>query len=181
MDNEELRRSYRPDKIKILLVGESAPVSGKFFYRKSAMTTFTARVFESVYGQAFEDTADFLRCFKANGCYLDDLSLVPVNAMGPVARGRALRESIQSLAKRIIEMEPQVVVAVLRKIGPHVRQAVQFAGLPIVFRSLPFPGQGHQKKYMAGLESILRRKYSRPSIRRWRALSTDALSTTGSM
>ena len=46
MDIEALRRSYRPHKVHMLLVGESAPVSGKFFYHKSAMTSFTARAFE---------------------------------------------------------------------------------------------------------------------------------------
>lgn len=156
MDVEELRRSHRPKKVILLLVGESAPVSGKFFYHKSAMTTFTARAFEKTYGVTFEDNADFLRCFQASGSYLDDLSLTPVNAMRPKERERTLQESIRSLSQRILEVEPKIVVAVLRKIEPYVREAVELTGRQIVFRVLPFPGSGHQNTYIDGLSDILR-------------------------
>jgi hypothetical protein len=37
MDIEALRLSYKPEHIKILFVGESAPASGKFFYKGNSM------------------------------------------------------------------------------------------------------------------------------------------------
>jgi len=157
MDVEELRRTYLPEDVRILLVGESAPVSGRFFYCDSAMTTFTAQAFENVYGVTFEDTAEFLRFFQAKGCYLDDLSLVPVNSMASAERERMLKDSVPALARRITEMKPRAVVAVLRKIEPHVRNAVAMTGLQLPCHALPFPGNGHQNKYIAGLEAILRR------------------------
>jgi hypothetical protein len=156
MDIEALRRSYRPQKVQLLLVGESAPASGKFFYSKSTMTTFTARAFEKVYDITFTDNADFLRFFQACGCYLDDLSLTPVNTMHPTERARILQASVPALSQRIRDVEPAVVVAVLQKIAPYVQEALTLAGRPVVFRVLPFPGNGHQNMYIDGLSDLLR-------------------------
>ena len=156
MDIEALRRSYRPNKVHLLLVGESAPASGKFFYLTSAMTTFTAHAFEKAYGLTFADNTEFLRFFQTCGCYLEDLSLTPVNTMRPTDRARTLRASVPSLAQRIRDVEPTVVVAVLRKIALHVEEALVLASRPAVFRVLPFPGSGHQNTYRDGLSEILR-------------------------
>jgi hypothetical protein len=45
MDTEKVRMSYKPGNIKMLLVGESPPASGDFFYVRSMMTVYTAKVF----------------------------------------------------------------------------------------------------------------------------------------
>ena len=156
MDVEALRRSYRPKKVKMLLLGESAPASGKFFYHKGAMTTFTARAFEKSYGIKFRDNSDFLSFFHKCGCYLDDLSLIPVNAMRPKEREQALKESVRPLLQRIVEIKPEIVVAVLRKIESYVREAVELTGLQVIFFVLPFPGSWHQNTYIDGLSDILR-------------------------
>jgi hypothetical protein len=156
IDIESLRRSYRPKQTKMLLVGESAPASGKFFYHNSAMTTFTARAFERTYGVTFPDSATFLSFFQECGCYLDDLSLKPVNALRPKERKEILQQSVRSLSQRIFEVQPDVVVAILRRIAPYVRKAVELTSREIGFRVLPFPGNGHQELYIEGLSEILR-------------------------
>jgi hypothetical protein len=168
MDIEALRRSYQPQKVHLLLVGESAPASGKFFYSKSTMTTFTARAFEKVYGLTFTDNADFLRFFQTCGCYLDDLSLTPVNTMRPTERVRTLQASVPALSQRIRDVEPAVIVAVLRKIALYVQEALTLADRPVVFRVLPFPGNGHQNMYIDGLSQILR-QYMPQNVSRFAA------------
>ena len=155
-ERETLRRSYRPDKVKVLLIGESPPASGDFFYRKSAMTIHTWHAFENVYGVKFGNNVDFLSFFRARGCYLDDLSLTPVNAMPKRERTQKLRESVHLLYPRILEVEPDIVVAVLLKIEPYVREAVALTGRDFRFDALPFPGDGHQSKYIERLSAILR-------------------------
>jgi hypothetical protein len=158
MDVGALRRSYRPEKVHVLLIGESAPASGKFFYHKGAMTTFTARAFDRVYGTTYandKDKSAFLRFFQRRGCYLEDLCLTPVNTMRPGERARALQASVPSLSQRIRDVEPAVVVAVLRRIAPYVREAL--AGRSVNFQVLPFPGSGHQNAYIDGLSDLLRR------------------------
>ena len=49
MDTEKIRISYKPENIKLLLVGESPPASGEFFYVKSLMTVYTSRAFERAF------------------------------------------------------------------------------------------------------------------------------------
>lgn len=153
---ESLRRSYRPKKVNMLLVGESVPASGKFFYLRSAMTTFTARAFEKTYGVIFADNTTFLRFFQRCGCYLEDLSPRAVDAMPPKQRKKLLEKSVLSLSERILELEPDILVAVLRRIAPYVREAIELTGHPAVFRVLPFPGNGHQNSYIDGLAEILK-------------------------
>lgn len=157
MDVEALRRSYRPKRVRLLLVGESAPASGRFFYHNSAMTAFTALAFEKAYGITFQDNAAFLRFFQACGCYLEDLSLIPVNAMRPRERAQTLRASVPPLSQRIRDLDPAIVVAVLRRIARYVEEALAVIDRPVIFSVLSFPGCGHQNAYIDGLSALLQR------------------------
>lgn len=157
MDIETLREKFWPDRTAVLLVGESPPASGAFFYDKSNMTTFTQRAFEEAYGKRFESTEAFLAGFKAKGCFLDDLSHDPVDHLEKKEREGVLTESIDGLARRLTTADPDVVVIVLKKIAPFVRAAAAKASSRALIYELPFPGNGHQGKYMAGLTAILRR------------------------
>ena len=156
MDAESLRESYRPDSVRVLLVGESAPAHGAFFYRESAMTTITARACEDALGVRFDSTEDFLRFFRDQGCYLEDLSPTPVDNLGRRERERALRESVPHLADRIRSLQPDVIVVVLQKIEKHVMKSIGLSGLVLPTYVLPFPGQGYQRVYREGLAVILR-------------------------
>jgi hypothetical protein len=160
MSNEEIRDSHRPDKVKLLFVGESPPASGKFFYRGGAMTAFTMKAFMTAYDISFADQKEFLHAFKAFGCFLDDLSLRPVNRLKGREREQALQDSVESLSDRIRSSEPVVVIAVFRKIEEYVRQAVDESGVPATLCVLPSPGYGHQNKYVQGLVEILRKYLS---------------------
>jgi hypothetical protein len=131
---EELRRSFRPDCITTLFMGESAPRSGKFFYTQN---TNLYRAMQS----AFAWKNDFLSEFKARGFYLDDLSLIPVNGMERKERRRQLEESIASLSHRLIEYKPRTIVILLRSIDPLVRQAAQQAALTVPMYTTTYPGR----------------------------------------
>lgn len=155
MKIEELRRSYKPKQVRLLLVGESAPASGKFFYDRSSMTTFTSRAFERAFNIKFEDTPSFLNFFQEQDCYLDDLSLIPVDKMKAGDREDALNKSIESLAIRLREYNPEVVAVALKKIEKHVIKAMNIAGICRPLYVLPFPGNGHQNKFIQGLCDIL--------------------------
>lgn len=157
MDTESIRRSYRPDRVRFLLVGESPPASGKFFYVRSAMTAYTARAFESAHGISFPKTQDFLNYFKACGFYMDDLSHTPVDKLGKTDREAKLQSNIDDLASRIKEMDPAFLAIALRKIEPYVLEAVRRSGCkPRVF-VLPFAGNSHQVKYMDQLSELIRK------------------------
>jgi hypothetical protein len=63
IDVEAIRRAHRPEPIATLFVGESAPVSGGFFYRGNLLVTqiVMSAIEESLPGQGT------IASFKANG------------------------------------------------------------------------------------------------------------------
>ena len=153
---EELRKSYQPKKIRLLLIGESPPESGKFFYLESSMTTFTQRAFENTFKLSFKNHKKFLQFFKKKGCYLDDLSLIPVDREFPLRKEEVLSGSIFSLAKRLTSYNPEIVVIVLKRIERRVNEALDLSRIQCERYTLPFPGNGHQNKYIQKLSKILK-------------------------
>jgi hypothetical protein len=155
---EELRQVHRPDKVRVLFIGESPPAGGTFFYRgDSDLCRHTQEAFSAAFGTGFAGAGDFLIHFWRAGCYLDDLCLVPVNHLSKAERRRERKRGVAPLAERIGAMSPGAVVVVMKGIAPQVEQAVKRAGLTRVpLYSLPFPAMGHQGSYMAGLAEALR-------------------------
>ena len=156
MTIEKLRKSYQPKKIKLLLIGESPPESGKFFYLKSSMTIFTQRAFENTFKLKFKNNKAFLEYFKKKGCYLDDLSLIPVDRMPSSRRKEVLSNSVPSLAKRLKSYKPEIVIIALKKIERKVNEALELSSIQCERYALPFPGNGHQNKYIQKLSKILK-------------------------
>jgi hypothetical protein len=147
---EELRRSFRPDRISTLFVGESAPRSGRFFYSGDSGLY---RAMQS----AFNWEGDFLTEFKAKGFYLDDLSLIPVNGMKPKERARQCEESIAPFSLRLKELRPSAIVILVRSIDKSVRKAMQNASLSIPIHNTTYPGRYQQlkKRFANEMASII--------------------------
>ena len=75
---ERLQLTYRPDRVRLLFVGESPPAGGTYFYSaNSDLYRATWSAFEQARPQ-WKDT-EFLEAFKASGCYLTDLCKMPIN------------------------------------------------------------------------------------------------------
>jgi hypothetical protein len=153
---EQLRHSYKPDKIRVLFVGESPPAGGTFFYKAdSNLYHFTQRAFSDVFGIAFEDKR-FLDSFKSIGCYLEDLCPTAINITNKAERKRQWVAGVESLTKRIRAASPQAIVTVMRAIAPHVNKAACKAGVDSTrICSLPFPTFGHQQSYLKKLREGL--------------------------
>src|SRR5215467_7379098 len=94
---ERLRKQYRPDRMRILFVGESPPASGRFFYQADSGLY---RAMRETFVQAFPSFNDteFLDSFCALGCYLIDLCGEPVDDMTPDARRQVCRKAEKRLA-----------------------------------------------------------------------------------
>ena len=76
MATEELRQRFRPAQVRLLLIGESPPVGGSFFYMgNSNLYRHTAEAFSLAYSRSFSSPQEFLDFFRGLGCYLDDLCL----------------------------------------------------------------------------------------------------------
>ncbi len=159
MDTEKVRMSYKPVSIKLLLVGESPPASGQFFYVRSLMTIYTSRAFETVFSKSFVNTSAFLEFFQDKGCYLEDLTTTPVNKMSTVEREKTLEQGVILLSKKLIDYNPEAIVIVLKKIERYVKNAIRITGLSCPVYTLPFPGNGHQNRFIQGLSIILEKHY----------------------
>jgi len=156
-ETEKIRRSYFPEKVKILFVGESPPASGRFFYKGDASTTYTKKAFENALGVEYIDHIDFLTSFREMGCYLDDLSHKPVNEMSHTDRAIFLRNSIDSFSNRLTIYSPRIVIGILIKIERYIIEAMERADMQDVeCHFLPFPGFGNQNTYVSQLTELLR-------------------------
>ncbi len=162
---ESLRRSYKPDRVRLLLVGESPPASGLFFYcANSGLYRATRDAFARVYGHDWSAWGGFLGFFKSLGCYLDDLCLKPVDAMSRSARRERRRLGVPALTERVREYAPLAIASVMRGIHECVTEAAaQGCGGSITVDSLPFPRQKHAPRYTRKLET---RRYSSDSSMR---------------
>ena len=156
-DTEKLRLSYKPSRVRLLLVGESAPAAGTFFYRGDSLCQYTQKAFSEFFNEV-EDlpAADFLKWFSSQDCYLDDLCLVPVNGMEDESRERQRAISVPSLANRIRLYRPEVIVTVMKGIRGHTQLATIQSGLDDVQSwAIPFAANGNQTRYIQELALII--------------------------
>ena len=154
---EQKRLAYRPVAVRILLIGESAPAGGTFFYNgDSILAQYTCQAFEAAFGLV-RSMNEFLAAFKDLGCYLLDLCPTPVNHLDKAPRADARRASIKHLAKALSGMSPDLVVIVMKDIESEVVEALSLAGLDhIPRRALPFPVRKRDAEYVSGLTSLFR-------------------------
>ena len=177
---ERTRRRYKPADIRVLFIGESPPAGGTFFYYANSNLFFATRqAFEAAI-PALRKHEDFVAAFAALGCYLEDLSPVPVNdlSLTDPAQKRERRElrrnGIPPLARRMRPWSPAVVATVMLDMvnTGDIDETMRRAGYSGVERAdLPFPGR-HRDRYVDELAKHVR------SWRRRRLLLMEALAAT---
>lgn len=155
MERDLIRQSFRPKQIKVIFIGESPPANGHFFYDgNSSMFRYMAKVFGNVFGPDLTEDK-FLQQFMTAHCFLDDLSYEPINNLTREERQIIANNSIEVLAERLKQYQPEYVVSVLMSIDEPVRKAVTLAGLQVPVFAVPFPGQGQQTRFVDELTRIL--------------------------
>ena len=155
---EAVRARFKPEPIRVLCVGESPPAGGTFFYcENSNLYRYTEEAFAAAFGRQFGPGEEFLKFFSGLGCYLDDLCAMPLNHLQKGEREIRRAACITSLSARLRIASPQAIVVVMKSIESPVRQAAKQAEPGrIPFFALPFPAQGNQRKYVAGLAETRR-------------------------
>src|SRR5262245_9236373 len=102
LERERVREQYRPQRPTLLFVGEAPPASGRFFYFGSGIVfASTQRAFARAFRRSFTNPEEFFRFFQRSGCYLDDLSHVPVDNLPSLERERALSGCIDAFGQRL--------------------------------------------------------------------------------
>jgi predicted transcriptional regulator len=156
---EQLRRRYRPTgRVRLLLIGESRPAAGTFFYlANSNLFHATHAAFEGALGP-IPDGAAFLDLLRQAGVWLYDLSPAPVNRL----RGRPRQDAVAARASELTGLlrttDPHQVVVVKRSSATVVRHAMQSAELPSErLHVLPFPLYQWRAEYIRALSALVRR------------------------
>jgi hypothetical protein len=162
---EQLRRSFRPADVRVFFVGESPPAAGTFFYAAdSGLYRATRDAFQAALPSC-HGSDSFLTCFAAFGCYLDDLCHEPVNHLTDRRDGswqkrlKARRGGEPRLAQTLAELQPQVVIIVLKGIAKNVARAARLAGYAEVERyTLTYPSRWHLHRlaYRRELTALVR-------------------------
>jgi hypothetical protein len=166
LDREKVREQYRPRRPTLLFVGESPPSSGKFFYFGSGIVfASTKRAFAQAFHRSFSNSEDFFHFFGRCGCYLDDISHDAIDDLPVLERKQAINGCIDSFAQRLRDYKPDAIIVFLKRIASPVTIAASLANIPrekLMF--LPFPGNGHQNRYVAELVAFLEQAIARNQI-----------------
>ncbi len=153
---ESLRQRYRPNRIDILLVGESRPAGRTFFYLANSNLYYaTHEAFQRALGP-MPPAEDFLRYLQQHGVWLYDLADTPVDRM----KGRPRRSVVQARAGELVallrETKPRLIVAIKKNLAATVRLALDEAGIPSDrLRVLPFPLYQWRAEYVESLSRLL--------------------------
>lgn len=137
----QIRQQYRPETIKILFVEEAVQPGNMFFYRKNS-NVFRAvkEAFSVVFGE-FKDHEEFLIFFKETGCYVDYLCPDMINGLELPLRQKVRTESVEPLSRRLVLMQPQVVVTVMKVLEKETLEAIGLSGINSVryTKAIAFP------------------------------------------
>lgn len=118
---EKLRGDFRPDSLRVVFVGESAPDPGagskRFFYSDSLTHDNLFRgLMLALYDVGKDELAgrkvQWLQRFQQDGFWLVDVAERPINHLSPRERQRIRREAAPRLAQAIADAHPSHGVVV---------------------------------------------------------------------
>lgn len=157
----ERRARWKPDRVRLLLIAESAPDDGgdetsrRFFYdeRLTRHDGLFREVVKALYSpnslkSGLETKRPWLQRLSDDGVYLIDLASVPVNYHDPVQREAVLKQNIAATVGLARSLEPQGVVLVKQNVFELLAGPLTSAGLRVLHETaLPFPASGWQKVF----------------------------------
>jgi hypothetical protein len=163
---EDLRESYRPPVVRILLIGESPPDPGegprRFFYAPTLSHDNLYRgVAEAFYGEEpdfdIKDKVGALQRLCRDGVWLIDAVEEPIDKHTTSARRRAITEAAPSLARRAAALSPTVGALVCHGVVfASAVPALRAAGIPVLHdKPLPCPLGNWRVDFVTGARQAL--------------------------
>jgi hypothetical protein len=156
-----LRRLYEPELLKLMIIAESPPLSGKYFYDKSGAPTepLFAALMQRL-GMATVTKEEGLREFRRRGWILVDATYEPVNGMSEVARDRVIERDYSLLLEDIKSLSPDLslpIVLLKSNVCRLLDQKLTKHGFNVINRGQPvyFPSHGRQNEFKQQFISTL--------------------------
>lgn len=161
----KLRVKYQPEKIRLIFVLESPPVSGNFFYDPSGRVTeplFSAMM--KLIGQEPSTKEAGLVAFARNGFFLVDATYQCVNHIkSEKQRNQTILSDLPELIKDlkgISSSRQNTVKFVLVKanICRLLEEPIKAEGMKVINNGtvIPFPSHGHQNKFQESIRRVLK-------------------------
>ena len=156
-----IRNNNKPNTVKVLYIGESPPNRGTFFYgANSNLFRCIRKAFAKVIGETVGDGFNFLKYFKDNNFYLDDLCLDPVNNKTDSEKIILRQQGIEPLSKRINVFSPQAIIILMKGIESEVRESIKRSDLAvshIFVTTFPSFNQANKDNCVNDNEFVLRK------------------------
>lgn len=163
------RDKFKPiNKVRFLLVAESPPASGGFFYfekatGRSSLFSETMKALgmfpEDETMQKGFDKTPLLKEFQSQGFFVIDASYTPVDkGLSRKDRETVIKKEMPRLVADTQRLDPENIIIVKVTIFDVVKEALANAGLGkriLNKEGLPFPSTGNQKKYRQMLRRLL--------------------------
>jgi len=158
-DYATARNKYRPTRINVLLVAESPPSSGGYFYAEKAIgkdhlfrETMKALKLWPVDRPMRKgcDKRPMLKRFRSLGFFLIDTCELPVDKMPPRRRRLCTIQGASTLPNRVKQLSPVRILIVKKTVFDPARCALRIAGFEdriLNKRALPFPSHGNQRRF----------------------------------
>lgn len=161
-----LRDAHRPTRVRLLLVGESAPDPGaterRFFYgpildrRDNLFRGVVEAMFGATPGRAGDAKAPWLARLKAEGVYLIDLVPFPIDKLPPRARARARHEHAAACVDQAGALSPGGIIVCHAATCDVLAKPMRAAGLPLLHEEpIPFPLGNHRAAFVAKVRAAL--------------------------
>jgi hypothetical protein len=162
-----LRAEYKPERIRLLLIGESAPSDHdgtkkrNFFYANHlGYDNLYRGVVQAMYGLASlkakeHDKVPWLRRLQADGVFLIDLVPYPVNDMKAGSSRKAiLVENVTGCVERAAALEPEGIILCSRDVFTALAEPLRRSGLPLLHdEPLSFPLGNMRSQFVAGFSN----------------------------
>jgi hypothetical protein len=161
---EQMRDAYRPSRVRLLLIGESAPdprnAERRFFYAPTlgpADNLFRG-VVEALYGHRFPrgsagtDKSPWLARMRSDGVFLIDLVPFPVNRLSRGARTRARRDHVEAAVDQARRLAPDGIAVCHSPTFALLAGPLRDADLPLLHDApLPFPLGNNRAEFVTQL------------------------------
>ncbi len=157
-----LRQEYWPEKIKIIFLLESPPVSGDYFYDPDGKTT--EQLFSSMMkliGCRPESKAAGLKEFAKKHYVIADATYSPVNQIkNKRKRNEAILRDLPNLIddlRKMIGRRRVKLILVKANICRMLEAPLKAIGFNVINNGImvPYPGSGQQKKFSKAIKRIL--------------------------
>lgn len=163
IENFNLSRNYKPNKIKVLWIVESPPLSDppRYFYRPE-LTRYDGlfREIIKVLGIPVSNPKDeSLRRFSELGHFLIDAMKCPADKQNGSLKPTMIKNCSAIFAREILDINPDRIIIVKADIHTAVYATVasiDMSNRVLNEQSIPFPGSGQQVRFRNAVEKLLK-------------------------